>query len=448
MRMKKLLSIVLAAGLLGTSLTGCGSADTASTPLADEGTKDSSSKAEGGQSEASAGANTDIKGEVRYAFWDAEQQGYLEKCIVEFNKQYPDVKIVLEPNTWTEYWTKLEAGATGGGIADVFWLNGPNITKYAKGGVLMPIDDLISAAGINKEDYPKGLVDMYNIDGVQYALPKDFDTIGVWYNKAIFDEMGVEYPKDDWTWEDMAEKAKQLTKADGSVYGIVASYETQVGIYNTIPAFGGYVISDDKKTSGYNLPETKEGIQCWVDLQKAGVSPSQASIEETAGNVQFLSGRTAMYWGGSWMVGQVLESEIKDTVDVVELPTIKGAKKNIIHGIGNCIYEGTKNPEAAWAWAEFLAGDTANLLSAETGAAIPAKVGTSDKWIENHPQFNLQCFITASEKYSIPHPGSANTSEWEQYQADTLKRAFSLEVSVDDACKQAAEKIDAVLAAE
>lgn len=53
----------------------------------------------------------EISGEIRYAFWDTTQQPYFEKCIEKFNEQYPDVKVTLEPSSWDEYWTKLEAGA-------------------------------------------------------------------------------------------------------------------------------------------------------------------------------------------------------------------------------------------------------------------------------------------------------------------------------------------------
>ena len=233
----------------------------------------------------------EISGEIRYAFWDTAQQPYFEKCIEKFNEQYPDVKVTLEPSSWDEYWTKLEAGATGGSIADVFWMNGPNIMKYADGDVLMDISDRIKEDNIDTGKYPEALVELYNVDGKQYAIPKDFDTIGVWYNKKIFDEAGVPYPTDDWTWDDMADIAKQLTKSDGSVYGISAGYETQIAIYNTIFANGGKIISEDKKTSGYDTEATQAGVQCWVDMMKDGVSPSEASLEETQGNVQFLSGR-------------------------------------------------------------------------------------------------------------------------------------------------------------
>lgn len=387
-------------------------------------------------------------GKISYAFWDVAQQDYLEACIEEFNKEYPDVEVVLEPSTWDEYWTKLEAAATGGSMADVFWMNGPNITKYARGGVLEPIDDYLADSEIDLENYPEGLTSLYNIDGSQYAVPKDFDTIGLWYNKALFDEAGVAYPTADWTWEDLEEAAKALTKEDGSVYGIGAPCTDQSGYYNTIFAAGGYVISDDKKTSGYDLDETKAGIQCWIDLQEAGVSPDEASLEETTGDVQFLSGRLAMYYCGSWFLAQVKDSDLADQIDVAELPSINGQKATVIHGLGNCISAASDNKEAAWAWVEFLAGETANKLSAETGAAIPALKGTAQIWVDQNASYNLQSFITSSEEYSYSYPASENTAEWVQYQSDNLKKAFSLQISVEEACDTLAQQMNEVLANE
>lgn len=434
MKKKQLLALGMATVMALGVFAGCGDSKNASGGNASE-------KAEGGEEEK-------VSGEIRYAFWDSAQEAYFKKCVEEFNKIYPDVKVTLEPSTWDEYWTKLEAGATGGSIADVFWMNGPNITKYAQGDVLMPIDDLLADSDLDKANYPEGLVNLYNIDGKQYALPKDFDTIGVWYNKKIFDDAGVPYPTDDWTWEDMAEIAQQLTKADGSVYGIGAAYANQIGIYNTIFAAGGEVISEDKKSSGFDKPETQAGIQCWVDLQKAGVSPDEASLEETTPDVQFLSGRLGMYWCGSWFLAQVLDSDFKDDIDVVELPSINGKQATVIHGLDNCIYKDTKNPEAAWKWVEFLAGETANNLSAETGAAIPALKGTAQAWVDKNPEYNLKSFITSSEEYSYAYPASANTAEWQQYEADNLKKVFSLEVDVKDACDKLAEQMNEVLANE
>ena len=82
------------------------------------------------------------------------------------------------------------------------------------------------------------------------------------------------------------------------------------------------------------------------------------------------------------------------------------------------------------------------------GAAIPALEGAAEIWVEKYPQFNLKSFIKSTQEYSYPYPASVNTAEWEQYQADNLKKAFSLEVSVSDACAKVAEEMNKVLAAE
>lgn len=427
-----------------SALVGCGGGSKEDTSKEDT-TKTDDTATDDGSAEDVATEEA-LSGEIRHAIWDKGQEPWLQACADEFNKLHPDVKITIESNTWDDYWTKLEAAATGGSMADVFWMNGPNIAKYARGGVLMPATDLIEKYGLDTANYPEGLVKLYNIDGVQYGLPKDFDTIGLWYNKTLFDAAGVEYPTDDWTWEDLTEAAKALTK-DG-VYGMAAGYDTQSGIYNTIHAAGGYIISDDKTKSGYDLAETQAGIQCWIDLMEAGVSPTQASLEETTSNLQLLNGQVAMAFQGSWFVAQLADADNAADFDVVELPSINGNKATVIHGLANCIFAGTENPDAAQAWVAFLADETANNLSAEMGAAIPALAGTAQAWVDARPEYNLQSYITSSVEYSYAYPVSVNTSEWNQYEGDNLKGVFALETDVKTACDKLAAQMNEVLAAE
>lgn len=438
---KRFLALVLTGAMAVSALVGCGGGNAGQSQTTTPATND-----EAASTGDAASSATDISGEIRHAFWDVNQQPYLEACIAEFNKIYPDVKVTLEPNTWEDYWTKLEAAATGGSCADVFWMNGPNIAKYARGGVLMPATDLIAEYGLDTANYPAGLISLYNIDGVQYALPKDFDTIGLWYNKTMFDAANIEYPTDDWTWEDLEKAAEALTK-DG-VYGFAAGMETQSGFYNVIHAAGGYILSPDKKSSGFDLAETQDGLSKWVSFIEKGWSPTQASLEETISSTQMLNGQIAMSFQGSWFLAQLVDAENKADFDCVELPSINGNKATIIHGLGNCIFAGTKYPEAAKAWVAFLADETANKISAEMGAAIPALAGTAEAWVEKHPEYNLQSYITSSEEYSCAYPASVNTAEWEQYMADNLKKVFAQEVDVKTACDNLAKQMNEVLANE
>ena len=386
-------------------------------------------------------AAADDKVEIHYAYW-ASMDEYYEQCKAAFEASHPGVTIVLEHTSWGEYWTKLEAAATGGSVADVFQMNGVNINKYADGGILLPIDEYIANSDIDLANYPPAMVDMYNYDGTQYGIAMDYDTIGLWYNKALFDKAGVAYPTADWTWDDLKAAAAAITGIEEGVYGIAAGYEEQSGFYNTVFAEGGWFVDGEK--FGFNEPGTRAGIQCWIDLMEAGYSPSEASIEENAAYLQFMAGKLGMIYSGDWFV-QYYSSEdsaVADVVDVVEMPTMStGKRASVIHGKANCIFVGTEHPDEAWAWVEYLSGPEAMQRLGEMGIAIPSYLEYSPLFFEAYPQYNMGIYADAAANYSYVYPASAYNSEWSDIMWNELVRAFNLEITVDEACDNIMEQI-------
>ena len=75
---------------------------------------------------------------------------------------------------------------------------------YASQGALVPIQPLVDDGSIDADAYPESLRRIYTFDGKVYGIPRDFDTIALFYNKDLFDAAGVEYPTGDWTWETCA----------------------------------------------------------------------------------------------------------------------------------------------------------------------------------------------------------------------------------------------------
>ncbi|WP_252891795.1 ABC transporter substrate-binding protein [Thermoclostridium stercorarium] len=184
---------------------------------------------------------------VTYALWDSNQALGFEKMADEFTEKNPNIKIEIQLNGWSDYWTALDAAASAGTLPDTFWMHSNNFYRYASNEMLKSLDDLIASSDkIDLKNYPEGLVSLYNYNGKQYCIPKDFDTIGLWYNKTMFDEAGLEYPDENWTWDDLYEAAKKLTKPDKSQYGFLAPLHNQEGFYNFIYQNGGTVITPDK----------------------------------------------------------------------------------------------------------------------------------------------------------------------------------------------------------
>ncbi|MEJ8766097.1 sugar ABC transporter substrate-binding protein [Oceanobacillus sp. HCA-5259] len=385
---------------------------------------------------------------IKYAYWDKNQEQMLKDLVEEFNKEYPDIKVNLELTPYDQYFTKLDAAATGDGLPDVFWMNGPNFVKYASNNMIEPIDERIKEDSVDLAPYPEGLLGLYQYDGKSYALPKDYDTIGLWYNKALFDEADLEYPNDTWTWDDLLEAAKALTDEEKGVHGIAAYIQdAQASYYNTILANDGFIISEDKKESGFDDPKTIEGLQLYHDLIHVhGVSPTHAQMETTTATSMFESGKVAMMFQASYMIPQFKSNEYTlENVDVTVLP-IMNKRSNVIHGLGNVIASNSDNKDAAWKFVKFLSSEKAATMQAEAGI-IPAYEGTQKAWVEATPEFNLQAFLDMAE-VSEPYPVSKDTSKWATIIQDNIAKAWTGQLTVEEASEIINEEMERILANE
>lgn len=388
----------------------------------------------------SSGGDAELSDEpmtLRYAIWDKNQEPSMKAIITAFTKKHPNVTIKIE-NAGDKYFEKLQTSISGGAGPDVFWMNGPNFQLYAANGQLEPLD-------VKTADYPESLVELYSFDGKTYGAPKDFDTIGVWYNKELFDAAGVEYPAADWTWADYHATAAALTDPAKGVWGSAAKLNDQSGYYNTVAQAGGYVIDSEGSKSGWASPEAQAGIDFWIDQIKAGVSPNQQQMTDTHVNDMFTSGKIAMYWDGSWNASLYAQNEvIGDKLDVAPLPAGAAGNMSVVHGISNVVNAASKNKAMAEAFALFASGEEASTIQAESGTVIPAFNGTQDAWVAAVPQYDLQVFMDAVET-AVPYPVSKNTSAWGSIQSEILTQVWALTLPASEALPQLAEKMQGQL---
>lgn len=200
---KKGIAVTMAA-TMAVSLTACGGGNSSS----------------GGNKEAGETQAADAGGKLNVAIWDNGQKPGLDQILADFTKE-TGIEADLQVITWDSYWTLLEAGASGGDMPDVFWMHSNEATKYMSNDILLDLTDKVAASEkLEMDKFPSDIKEMYQYDGKTYAVPKDIDTIALWYNKDMFDEAGIAYPDDTWTWDDLYDAAVKLTKDDGSQYGI------------------------------------------------------------------------------------------------------------------------------------------------------------------------------------------------------------------------------------
>ena len=431
MKMKRMLSVLLA-GAMAASLAACGGGAGGSSEKKEE-KKTQEAKEDTGKSGAGV--------ELKVSIWDKNQEPGLKQIMDDFTAK-TGIKVAISVVDWDNYWTMLAAGAQGGSLPDVFWMHSNESQRYMSNDMLLDITDKIKESSeIKVENYPEDIWGLYTWEDKYYAVPKDIDTIALWYNKKMFDEAGLEYPTADWTWDDMFEAAKKLTKPDGSQYGLaIRNDNNQAGYYNLIYDNNGYVISEDKKKSGYDDPKTIEAMQQLEQAIKDGVMPSLETMSENGEDVLFTSGKVAMVPQGSWMIAAYRDNEYTAAnCDVVELPKSKttGRRVSLYNGLGWAAAANGEHTEEAWKLLEYLGSKEAQQKQAELGVTMAAYKGISDAWTKS-ANFNLQAYLNMTEDMVI-RPYSKSTVTWENKTNELLQKVYTGEASMEDTMKELAK---------
>ncbi|MEM9424218.1 MAG: sugar ABC transporter substrate-binding protein [Spirochaetota bacterium] len=387
--------------------------------------------------------STGISGTLTFATWDSNQSPGMQANIELFEQAHPEASVELQVTPWNEYWQKLRTSASSGNLPDLFWMHVIQFELFASSEALMDLTERIASdSEISLTNYPEDLVRLYEYQGHQYAIPKDFDTIGLWYNKTLFDQAGVAYPNENWTWDDLVAAGKELTDSASGIYGYLANNNEQEGWWNFIYQNGGAVIRPDGR-SGFDLPETIAAVQRYVDfIQKDGIAPPITAADDQ----QFFAGKIAMRPMGSWMVSSMNNNDYANAnLDLAVLPKGPKGRATMYNGLGYAISAESKNPETAWAFEKILASEAGNRLQAEKGAAIPAYKGTLSPWADSFDSdFNLKAY-PEQLPYAVGYPQAPGGAEWLPLMVETMGRLLSGELPVEEGMKELAEKMNRII---
>jgi multiple sugar transport system substrate-binding protein len=381
--------------------------------------------------------------EITYGFWDTAQQAAVEAQLAAFKEKFPEITVTPEIVPWADYWTKLQTGVAGGEIFDVFWINSASLPVYASKDTLLPIDSIVGGGGIDLGLFPVPLVEMYQYGGAQYGIPRDFDTIALFYNKDLFDAAGVAYPDDTWDWETFRATAEQLTDADAGIWGAGMQTSWQENYYNFIYQNEGRLLNDERTACVVDEPAACEAFEYLTGFFTDELTPSIAVQQSNpVADTLFPAGQVAMMTGGSFRAGTYGAAEAN--IDVAPLPQGK-VRACVTHGLSNVIWSGSQAPGAALELVKFLAGEEAERILGESGATIPAMQGTQDDWLASNPDMNLQVFIDALE-YAQQVPDPEVGFEWQIAIQEVVIKGWSGDIPAEEICVQAAEAANAALA--
>ena len=212
---------------------------------------------------ACGGSDAGSSGTLTMQIWDTAQRDGMQALADAYHEKNPDITVEIQVTSWDEYWTKLEAAATSNTLPDVFWMHTNYILQYADNGMLADLTDLYSGESATYYTDHFSDVSLSNAsgsDGKIYGVPKDKDTVGLVYNKEMFDAAGVAYPDETWTWDDLVNASATIYEKTGK-YGYMAYADDQLGYWNFVYQNGGYILNEDKTAAGFDQPATIEAMK-------------------------------------------------------------------------------------------------------------------------------------------------------------------------------------------
>ena len=438
--MKRFLAGVLAIALLA-SFAGCsGGTETASAPQANAGTSEAGSA--GGETEEAP-----LEGEITFSTWgDLNEKAVNEQVIAAFEEAHPGTKVNLEyiPENYVQ---KIDTMFMGGNAPDVIYGHPHYFAAWAEQGLLMDLTDRFEAEAdfYQDEKFAQNIYDAFRWNGKYIATINGHDTFLLYYNKDMFDEAGVEYPTDDWTWDDFLAAAQQLTKESdkGQQYGTVVS-SAAAEWFPIIYSFGGDVFDDMNKPTQvmFNSPETVEALTFIQDLvQTYHVAPDYQSSDLTAGT--FNSGLVAMDIAGSW--SPATRKDITEFEwDMANLPMAEGKERRTsAFYAGYAVNAQTKNPELAYRFARFFQEDEGQSILSQLGliTVINKEIASKDEYLKGEGMPEHHYLRVDSIDYATN--GYAFVTNWDEMGTKILKPNFDQLVSgktTPEACAEAVQQ--------
>jgi len=302
-----------------------------------------------------------------------------------------------------------------------------------------------------KDVYPQTLSAYQTPDGY-YGLPRDFQTIVLFYNKDMFDAAGIAYPTADWTWEALRTAAKQLTKdinGDGKIdqYGFVFDqWDMEPGWSEAIWAYGGDIISTDHTKTLIGEPAARQAWQMLDDLVFVDKSVPDANTIGQYGGDLFQAKVAAMTPMGHWAVPGYNTGGFN--FDVAPMPKGPAGQATSVNSAGFVVAKATAHPQEAFDFIKFVLSQSGQTRLAELGFACPVLKTVAESPIflqQSGSTLNQQVFLD-SLAFAHLKPVFKGYDEWASVVGDGMGAVWRGEADLNTTLNDIVTQADAVLA--
>jgi multiple sugar transport system substrate-binding protein len=343
---------------------------------------------------------------VLQVFADPAEAAAYQELIGAFEQENQDVEIKLVPvGSQSDHMAKLSTAFSAGNPPDLFLVNYRRFGQFAGRGVLEPLGARLTRSQVfGEKDLFAEAVDAFRFEGTLLCLPQNVSTPVVYWNRALFQEAGLAPPAEGWTWADMLQAAKALTK-DNNGDGIIdvrgLGFEPSLNRFAPfIWQAGGQIVDDLEHPTTMSLfdPGAIEALDFFIDLQYVHhVVPTRPEFESEDVEHMFANDR----------LGMLLESRRATTAlrvvqdldwDVAPLPVHPERREPVVmlHSDAYCMAKSSAVKDAAFRFVEFALGPDGAPILSRTGRTVPSlrSVAESEAFLDpSQPPESAQVFL-------------------------------------------------------
>lgn len=385
--------------------------------------------------------------ELVFSSWFADQElETADQLIAEFEEENPHVTVDHQIIPWADYPTTLQTRVAGGEAPDVMFLSQLWYQGFADIGALAEVGTAAQEdAEFDLDDFNPDLLDSGYYEDQLYWLPYGLDMQVLFYNADMFDEAGLDYPDESWTWEDLRSAAAELTVSeDGrtSQYGLIAQNDFASG-WNWIWQNGGQVLNEDRTGGAMSDPATVEALSFFNDLiNEDGSVPGPDVISDLGYTTAFTGQNAAMGIYGHYLI-PTLEAEADFEWGTTVLPSGPVNRNSFASGAGYTLSSQTDHPEEAWALISHMAGADGIRAFMDVGSITPSRISLydSDEFLSREAS---QAF-SAQADHLTPVPIAPEWNEYYDVIMSELEAAYRGDVSLDEATATIDDRLDEIL---
>jgi multiple sugar transport system substrate-binding protein len=381
-------------------------------------------------------------------YWDGANGDKLEELVETFNEAHPDITIEPIFIPGSSIVTKIQTASLSGrtpalAISDII-----KISLIAETGQLVDLKPFIAKDDYSIDDFYEELL-VYGQRGNQLvSLPVSSSNLGLFWNKRLFKEAGLDPEKPPKTWEELVEYSEQIKEKTGKIGyelytqgGEGTTWQWQVFLWGAGGEFLDPVTNYQK--AAFNSEAGRKALQFWYDLiheyEVSSISPWGL----------FGRGEAAMVMDGSWMV-QFFPMQVDFELGAAVFPHPEDGVPATNMG-GEQIFVFNKSEEekqAAWEFIKWFTGKDIQIEWDKATGFIPVKKSVANDdgyvaYIKNTKRLLLP--FVESGKYANARPPINEYPEISDIFSKEILKALHERMSVEEALESAEALVNDIL---